>query len=322
MRTVCLAVLCLGLTVPARAQELGLMVGGRDKDLAAIAWELEYKQALSAPVALSATWLNEGHLADRRHRDGLALQLWGETPRFGGFSIGIGAGAYTYFSTQPGADEGSFIQQHGTLPVVSLAAAYRPRSPWSVRFVIHHIAPLQDGRTTAYLLGGGYRFDTPRSGVADSGSTDLPIIPGQHELTLLAGMASTNSDKSQSAPAFALEYRRRFARFGEAALSYLNEGDTQISRRHGVTGQVFLVREFRRVALGLGAGGYWATDRPEGAAGRTDLNGLVMLSGALRLRSQGRLRIALTRVVTGHERDSDVIQIGYGYRWGRRQFLP
>jgi hypothetical protein len=311
--------LVLAMAGPARAQELSVLAGGHDGDLNALAWEIDYRQELGAHAAVSASWLNEGHVSHVGHRDGFTLQLWGETPRFQGISLAAGAGIYTYFATESLADE-SFEQEHGILPVVSLFASYRTHSPWSVRFLFNEISPGRETRTTTYLLGAGYRFDDRDRDrqAAGAGAPDVPGLRTAGELTLLAGMASTNSQKSQSSPAVALEYRRRLARFWEGTLSYIDEGDTQISRRQGVAGQAVLMRELLRgrLTLGLGAGAYWSWDRPAGAVTRDGLSGILMLTAALRCRTHGLVRIGLVRIVTNDDRDSDVVLAGFGYRWG------
>jgi len=65
---------------PAIADELygmGGMMRSRnlDADDSSYSWQLEYRQPLGEHLAVSLSYLNEGHVP-AHHRDGNALQLW------------------------------------------------------------------------------------------------------------------------------------------------------------------------------------------------------------------------------------------------------
>jgi hypothetical protein len=84
------------------------------------AWEYGYRQYFNPYLAVSTSWLNEGHIFEH-HRDGAAWQVWGNLP-FDNFkfSLSLGVGAYYFFDTEQ-TPTGS-LDLHGTAPICSFTA--------------------------------------------------------------------------------------------------------------------------------------------------------------------------------------------------------
>lgn len=79
------SVLLAGLCAPlAQADSVSVLAGAMNsgkEDQSSYAWTLSYMHDLNEDLAVSFSWLNEGHVDDH-HRDGHTFQLWGKTRRF------------------------------------------------------------------------------------------------------------------------------------------------------------------------------------------------------------------------------------------------
>lgn len=121
-------------------------------------WQIDYRHNFANHFALSAAWINEGHLHDH-HRDGVAAELWGRVPLFDRrVSLAFGGGASHFFDTQllPG---GNHANVHGWSPIYSLSATCYMKTPWFARLAINHVHPPGEINTNMYLLGVGRRWN-------------------------------------------------------------------------------------------------------------------------------------------------------------------
>ncbi|HEY6008074.1 MAG TPA: hypothetical protein VIU40_07090, partial [Geobacteraceae bacterium] len=143
----------------------------------------------------------------------------------------------------------------------------------------------------------------------------------QNEVTLFAGRTIVNSFTSEHSFAAGFEYRRGLLRYLDATVGWLYEGNNQLLRRHGLTTQLWAVREFfhDRLAIGVGGGGYFALDHysdTDFSKGESRvLSAILTFSGSYRLDTSWLLRTSWNRILTNYDRDTDVILAGVGYRF-------
>ncbi len=312
----------------AAAQEFSYLVGHTELTNtidSSYGWEIDYRQPLHRYFGVSFSWINEGHPGEH-HRDGWSPRLWAQTTFFDGrLRVAGGVGYYRYFDTQPGPG-GQSQDVHGGATIVSGAATYYWRARWLIRFEMNRITAAHDVNTNSYMLGLGYRFlqtrleGPPRARAPRQAS---PPVTTDNEAMLFAGRTVVNTFESQKSFARGAEFRRGVGKYWDWTLSWINEGDPRIIRRNGVASQAWLVRAFARekVALGVGGGAYYYIDTKHqpapGEQGHRALAGLVTLTASYRLSDHWFTRLNWNRVVTNYNRDSDVIVIGAGLRWGR-----
>lgn len=307
------------------AQELTALAGATesaDASRSSYGWQIDVRHNFEDPFAVSASWINEGHLADHR-RDGFAAQVWGRISLVERrLSIAFGAGAYHYFDTRalPGGDHANV---HGWSPVYSLAATWYTRTPWFVRLGVNHVNPPGNVDSNQFLLGGGYRLwkepgdaaaSRPATGVTTSRTTDRELLP-------FLGATVHNSLENRHGVAGGIEFRKGISRHLDWTLSWISEDNGEEIRRHGFGSQIWLVDAYfrSRFTLGFGAGLFTFVDGspPPGQGGdeQFDITGLVSLTTSYRFAERWFARILWNRVAAGQSRDSDQFLVGAGYRW-------
>jgi hypothetical protein len=312
----------------AAAQDLSLLVGASESAVSSSsghAWQLEFRESLGRYLAVSGSYINEGHLQDHK-RDGLAAQLWGRVPLFRRrVSLDFGGGPYRYFDTQALAG-GGYVDAGGWGGVFSASASLHTKSPWFARFMANHIYVPNNLDTNTYLLGVGYHLWEERPGSPDK----LEEFPGADaskggitgdEVTFSFGQTVVNSYQDQKGFAGGIEFRKGVAEHIDWTLSWVNAGDVQVNRRNGLGMQLWLVDEYfdHRFPIGIGAGPIYFLDRgspPDGNQGNVrDLAGLVTLTAAYRFSEHWFARFHWNRVFTSNNTDADLFLAGIGYRF-------
>jgi len=286
-------------------------------------WQVDYRQDFSRYFAGSMALINEGHVPGH-HRDGTAWQAWGRLPLFNDrLSISAGAGAYYYFDTQP-LPGGDSADVHGTAPIYSLALTGYFSNRWFYRLNVNYIHPDGQVEVTTVAAGVGFWFGRdkkPTPGKLGDSPEEAAYVT-ENELTFFAGQSIVNTFLSQTARAYAGEYRRGIFPHVDWTLSGIYEGDPEIIRRSGAATQVWFVNSFfnHRIAIGAGVGPYVFLDHKHPAVGRTSpaaIAPLGSLTMSARLSESWLVRFIFDRVTTNYNRDSDVLLIGLGYRWPR-----
>ncbi len=312
----------------AGAQDLSLLVGASESAISPTsghAWQLEFRESLGRYLAVSGSYVNEGHLRDHK-RDGLAAQLWGRVPLFRRrVSLDFGGGPYRYFDTQAVAG-GGYVDASGWGGIFSASATLHTKSPWFARFVVNHIYVPKNLDANTYVLGVGYHLWEERPGEGgtpgESPGTDDPQrkITGD-EVTLSIGQTVVNSYQDQKGFAGGIEFRKGIAEHIDWTLSWVNAGDVAVNRRNGLGTQLWLVDEYLdgRFPIGIGAGPIYFLDRrnsPNGNRGNVrDLAGLVTLTAAYRFSEHWFARFHWDRVFTSNNTDADLFLAGIGYRF-------
>jgi hypothetical protein len=314
------AIVALALSAtPAWPGEL-VLFGGRIEDratgLRSHSLQLDYAEDLGPNLAYGLSYLNEGHFVFH-HRDGYAVQLRGRVRLLDHrLSLAAGVGPYLAFDTTwTAAGPTAKTDRHGWGVLVSASAAWDADRRWFLTLRANRVKARGAFDTVSGLLGIGYRFSAPE--LAAGGEPKPPgDRPPRGELTIFGGASTINADGSRHSIASGVEYRRPLLEHLEATVGYLNEGRNDLTKRSGVTAQLWAVTGHAtgRLSFGVGGGPYVALDRL-----RTSLHGthllaqIVTVAAAFRLVSRCTARIAWSRVATRYDRDSDVFVGGLGY---------
>ena len=309
LATTALAALACGAV---QAQDVGMQGGllrvkGKNENSFSLA--AGFTHPVDDYMALSLTYLNEGHPLDH-HRDGIASQFWLRTrPAVPGWSFAAGFGADYYFDTAHTANGINYTNDHGWARIYSVQATWHYDSRWYNQIQINRIAP--DGRdaTTTLMAGVGYRFDGVRGDKLhlDGPSTD-------DTLTYMTGQDISNSFNSERSRGSQLEYRRAIARYLDWTVSAVNEGDSSQTRRNGIATQLWLIRSLTtHTELGMGAGPYVAFTTPDAPGALSHKKaGLVSVASRYHFNKWLVGEVSWNRVVTEYHRDADMLLLGLG----------
>ena len=315
---------CTGL----QAQELTALYGRmltNDGRHSSFTYQVDYVQDFYKFLAASAAYVNEGHVPGH-HRDGAALEVWARLPfDHNRFSVALGAGGYYYDDTRLLPD-GSSADVRGTAPILSVSGTGYLSNRWFYRATLNHISPAGEMKVNTAAMGIGYWFgreQKPIPGLLGDTASERSYVTDK-EITVFAGQSVVNTFFSPSGRAYALEYRRGFARHIDGTGSLIYEGNPLIVRRSGFAIQGWAVNSFfaDRVTVGIGFGPYVYIDRkhPAAADSRTPaaIAGLGSLSITQRFTEHLLARLLFNRVMSNYNRDADIFLLGLGYRWADR----
>lgn len=309
----------------AQAQQAALLGGalaGEGGGPGTYAWQALYRHEMRPRLGLSFGWLNEGHMREH-HRDGATLQGWVCLAGWGRpWTLALGIGLYRWFDTRPVSSKATFEDRHGVGVLASLQLIRHregSRFSWLIQ-ANRTVLPGQEG-TTSLLVGGAYRFGAPFF----EGRPDSVEHPGRvprHQLAILAGRTIQNSLTSEAADTWMAEYRYGISRNWALAAAYVDEGDTGLLRRDGLSLQIWLGGSYLggRLYLGVGAGPH--VDRvsvdPQGREHGPALEHVGLrasLGAGWRLAPDWMLRGIFSRTVSTYDRDTDLLLMGVGYVW-------
>lgn len=308
------AAVAVAAACAAHAQDVSVLGGVtrlRPPDDRTYGYHIGYTHEIQPWLAASWSWDNEGHVPGH-HRDGFQLQAILQHEVASGLTLGVGAGVYQYFDTTLAESTEGYRNAHGTGGVYSLLATWRPRGQrlfWQARYDHHELQHGLDG--DQLMVGLGYRLDGDTKTYADSrqaGHRD-------EELVLYGGKTIVNSFESEDAGAWAVEYRHRLGQYFRASVGWINEGDTRLVRRNGVTAQGWFEPSFNgdRWTFGVGFGAYFAVDEHRDQP--RHVSPLITTALGYNLSPRWTARFAWNRVVSNYDRDSDILLLGAGYRF-------
>jgi hypothetical protein len=289
-----------------------------------LGYQGEYREGLGENLAVSASYLNEGHLPFH-HRDGLVpLMLWGRTNLLERrLSLAAGVGPYLYADTVT-TPAGLARNEHGAGCVLGASATWYFQSRLLLQTRVNWAMTKSSIDTITALAGIGYQLDAPPA------LGPLPKPPPQrekttnNELTLFLGQTVVNNPGSASSLAYSVEYRRGLFPYLDLTAAWLNERNNKLARRNGMITEVWLVRDFLddHLALGCGAGTYLTLDKrrdvPPGEGGTSSASGIISATVSLRNFSFSpglTARAIMNRIVTNYDKDTDVFLFGIGYRF-------
>jgi hypothetical protein len=309
------------------AQELSGLVGTTGDGAfrnSSYAWQLDYRQYFYRNLGASLSYLNEGHVPGH-HRDGNIGEVWVCFPfAKNAFNLSLGAGAYYYYDTQTMAN-GDSANVHGTAPIYSLGVTGYLSNRWFYRLMLNRVNPTDDIQLNSATVGAGYWFGRgtrPTPGILGDAPDERAYV-SDHEWAIYGGQSVVNTLFSQTAHAYAAEYRSGLDRHVDWTASFIYEGDPQIVRRSGIAAQAWVVNTFfnDRYTIGIGVGPYVYIDRKNPRPGNPQnpaaIAPLVGLTFSMKVSDHWLMRFTANRVTTSYNRDADVILLGVGYRWPR-----
>lgn len=318
-----LGLLCAGVNLPG--QELSFLSGAmstQHNSQSSYTWQIDYRQDFYKNFAASIAVINEGHVPGH-HRDGTAWEVWGRLPFDNDrFDFSLGLGAYYYFDTEQ-LPNGDSADVHGTAPIYSLSATGYLSNRWFLRLMLNNISPSKDIKVNTAALGVGYWFGRdkkPTPGKLGDVPAEKTFVTS-NELTLFGGQSVVNTFLSESAYAYALEFRRGLIPHLDWTASAIHEGDPKIVRRSGFALQLWPVNTFfnDRITVGVGIGPYIYLDHKHPANLVSKIPGaiapLASLTVSARLSGNWRARLVWDRVMSNYNRDADIFLLGIGYRW-------
>ena len=308
----------------ANAQELQLLSGitqHSDVSETTYAWSLEYAEGLGEHAYVTIGWLNEGHLREH-HRDGPAAQVWGRINLMDRrLALVFGIGPYLYFDTAQAEQGASYTNDHGLGMIYSAGLTWYTDQRWFVHLRANQIEIDTHVDTNMLLLGIGYQLDAP----SKPGPRPFASAPSSrefdNELSVFIGRTILNSFQSQDSTAMEIEYRRALDQYIDWTVAWLHEGAHEIIRRNGITTQLWLARPFLddRLSLGIGAGAYFVLNKehPAENSAEDDERESIILStmASYRLDRHWSARMTWNRIMTGYNRDTDILLVGSGYRF-------
>jgi hypothetical protein len=284
---------------------------------------VEYREGLGENVAVSSSYLNEGHVPNH-HRDGLVpIMFWGRTNLLDRrLSLAVGAGPYLYADTT--RINGIVKNDHEVGGLMGVSATLYTNSRLLFQGRINWVITGRSIDTLTALVGIGYQLDPPLS------TGPLPTPPMQlekttnNEFSVFVGQTIVNNPGSPKSVATCLEYRRGLLRYLDVSAAWLNEGDNKLIRRNGALGQLWLNRAFLddHLTLGVGFGAYLAIDKRKVV--NSEQRGFDFASGVMSVTASVRdfgfnpdlsLRFVMNRIVTNYAKDTDIFLLGLGYRF-------
>jgi hypothetical protein len=310
--------LLLLLPGPCLAQEFYALWGGQKTqgtDEHTYSYSFEYLHNLSDNFVATFTWLNEGHVTNN-HRDGHSLQLWYRylTPERR-FAFAAGFGPYRYYDTTVPAGQEDSTDAHGWGYMASGTASWYFHYPWVGILRYNYTHTSASITTQTYEFGLGYQFDPA--------SKPGPVVPAasygfssdaRSEITPMIGFSIVNNFNSPQGAAWGIEYRYHYTPYVDFTVSALDEGDSGVTKRRGLTAQAWLTRDFldHQAAVGIGLGPYFAHDDDESGSQNSVL-GLLTMTVTWRWSEHWLSRYYWYRTVTTDGRDTDVMMLGLGY---------
>jgi len=315
------------LTLSAtRAGELELTTGYEQSvpDLGnTYTWGIEYRQPFSAHLAASFTWLNEGHLVDH-HRDGQAAQLWWRSREDGpGIMFEAGIGPYHYYDTTnaeavntPTGSQITFENAHGWGVLASAAMDWYFRHGWFAQLRLNDIEAAGKVRSTALLAGVGYRFGGRPDSKFQQSDSWFTVDPPRSEVDIMAGRAVLNSFRSESSSAQALSLRTKITAHFTASLTYTEAQHVPLDWHSGAAVQLWAETPLTSVySVGASVGVFITADRSATTDSATDPAGIVGITMAYDISSRWVARAIWNRTTTRDDDDSDIVLVGFGYRF-------
>jgi hypothetical protein len=312
-----IALLLLFAPISSQAGELSALGGimwNAATDESSHSWQLEYSQCLGEYLALSLSYLNEGHVPDH-HRDGHSFSIWGRTPLIDQ-SILFSAGLGSYFYYDTAAAGKSYRNNHGWGAIGSLATTIYLNKGYMLEWRANYVETFDSIDTFSTLLGIGWVIDSQPTGNTILNEATIT----RNELTIYGGQTIANSFGSEQSFASQIEFRREIMEHIDWSIAWLYEGDNRLIRRNGINSQLWgTVHHLeQRMEIGAGAGAYFAVDHQKEKSGNPQghtrsIAAIVTLTAAYRAHPKINLRGSWSRIVTNYDRDTDVILGGVGY---------
>jgi hypothetical protein len=262
----------------------GLQIGAREK--------------ISTYGSLGAMYYNEG-TPKNNHRDGFGFLTWYDQPMSNALNINVGAGPY--FAMNTTTVDGQQRNQKDLGALAAIAVLYRIYGThFNLRAQYTRAQVPGSVASDTIFVGVGYSFDEkpPEKSIAEQNI----------EFSVWGGNSHTTRAGADMVHGFQVEVKKIVTDHIAYSVSIIDEGNTGVTDREGVVGQVwYAVQSDKDWNFSVGAGPYIAYDRIEG---RTHLVGVASVRITKKISKEVRIGFTFNRVVTGNDRDQDMFLIG------------
>ena len=267
-------------------------------------FQIGVKENVSGNFSVGLVHHNEGHPAGVGHRDGFAALAWYDQPLTDHLRVEAGAGPY--FSMNTVVADGQQLDQKKLGLLTAMAFVYRlTNSGLSARAQYNYVKMPGSFDTQTIMVGlnqdlGGDRTEGES---ADEDSS-------KNNVSVWGGSAITNRDGQKGHLGYQAEFQHAQNDAVRYSASVIDEGNSTMTNRVGVAGQVWYVAPAAgRFTASVGAGPYVADEREPANHG-------VKLLGVISLRVEGAVTpktscgVRMNRIVSGYNEDEDMFMAG------------
>ncbi|MDG0817103.1 hypothetical protein [Bdellovibrio svalbardensis] len=295
----------LASATSGETQTFALYGNGQASEGGDISWrgaQVGIHHDISEKASVGIIYYNEGH-PENNHRDGYAAMGWRKQDFNDKLSFEVGVGPY-YSMNTTNIDGEQFNNKHiGALAAAAVLYHFQG-SNISLRAQYNHAEASGSFRTDTILIG--VQADLGRATHSrNSNGSSYPT-----EISMWVGPSHTTQSDAGIPTGYQAEVRTQVSDNIAYSVDALSEGNSGLSNRKGVAGQVWYVSPSKNDwRVEAGAGPYLAHDNAEG---RNDnqLLAIVTIRVNKKVTKRLKLGISFNRVISGNDRDQDMFLIG------------
>jgi hypothetical protein len=250
---------------------------------------------------------NEGHPdgAAVGHRDGYAALGWFSEPL--GDRITVKAGAGPYFSMNTVTIDGAQRDDKNWGAIAALALVYRLN-----RYGLNARAQIDEtkipGQFSTTIIMAGLSQDL--GGKSSEDESSEPLGAGKTSFGLWAGSDVTNRSGQKRHMGYEADVQRAIDEQFAYSVDFIDEGNSGLTDRKGVAGQVWYVAPAGgKWTFSAGAGPYVAHESAPGERG-AKLLALVSFKASRQMTKNVSLSCRMNRAVSGYDKDADMFLCG------------
>jgi len=260
-------------------------------------------------------YLNEGHPEKVGHRDGFAVPLWYFIPigKENKFRIEIGAAPYFNMNTVASKDDPTKEKNDKDIGLLlSLGASYKINSKVNAMVQANEIV-MSGFNSFAITAGLGLNLDETSYGKKFSEEKEK-----LYSLSVLGGPSVTTRGDAETSTSYKINLRRDIPEISKRlalSLAGISEGDSGLSSRKGVAGQVwFIAPKISWLELSAGIGPYFAREENPEIGGNEVLVNMSIDARAM-LTDSIYAEFMFDRVVSRKDVDQDLFLFGGGIKF-------
>jgi len=255
-----------------------------------------YEYETGANSRVGVMYYNEG-TPENNHRDGFAVLGWYNHKVTQDLSVQAGVGPY--YSMNTTTVNGEQLNDKKLGMMAAIAVLYRVYGTnFDLRAQYTHAQIPGSVNTDTLFVGVGYNFKDARE----------DIIRKNIEASVWGGNSHTTRGGADMVRGFQVEVRRMQSSHVAYSVSLIYEGDTKVTDRKGVAGQIWYVtKSENNWTFSVGAGPYLAHDDVED---KTKLLAIASLGLSKNISKNVKIGIRFNRVISGNNKDQDMFLIG------------
>ncbi len=253
-------------------------------------------------VGIDYFYYNEG-TPSNNHRDGFAAMAMYRKKLTDRLTAMAGVGPYLTMNTT--TINGEQLNKKDVGAVAALAVLYRIYGTnLHLRAQYTHAQVRGSVNTDTLFVGVGYAYvKEPEQSVAEKNISEKNISFG-----VMGGNSHTTRAGADMVRGFQVEVKKMASNDMAYSVSVVEEGDTNVTDRSGIVGQVWYVtKSTTGWEFNIGAGPYIAYDRIEN---KTKLVSMASMRLSKQITPTVRIGITFNRVMTSNDKDQDMFLFG------------